>query len=466
MTATKSLTIGWTPAGSAEIAAGRISSIGTAIDNTATESQMQFKAVTAFTLANFGLRVITNTVGSPGTYHSRIGAANGNLAVTPTGNTTGWFSDTTHSDSISATNLVDWSRIGGVITLSLFCFNTQASSPFAVWMERVQVNLPTSQGFSWPFAGLTAYTVAGSDAYTQTVVRCAGTWKSLSLNINTNSGTDTIKSRVGGADGNQVISTSSTGIVQDTTHSDSITSGNLLNISVQTSASSNVFYLSSEFAGTTSAQDVGAVSSGAGVTGVSFTASTTYYACPYGGLSTSTTEVNNKLNCPYALTLSRPRIYVHSNSSSTMTVTARKNGSDGNAVVSVSSGATGEMEDTTHSDSFASADDLNFSLVVGAGGNVALRSLRTLLDDGSNTGSSTETGTAVMSMAGIAYVASGGRNETGSATMAMQGIAYAGSGSVIHVKGTAVMALAGVSIRATAFELGAAGQGVRQFWTF
>lgn len=49
----------------------------------------------------------------------------------------------------------------------------------------------------------------------------------------------------------------------------------------------------------------------------------------------------------------------------TGTLRVRKNGANATQVISVTSNQTGQFEDTTHSDSFISTDDINYSFVTG-----------------------------------------------------------------------------------------------------
>lgn len=101
--------------------------------------------------------------------------------------------------------------------------------------------------------------------------------------------------------------------------------------------------------------------------------------------------------------------------------------------------------------------------------------------------SSTETGTAVLTFAGISYVAAGGevhtgtglltfggisfnavaaRTETSTASMAFLGIAFSAAAQDIHVVGAGAMAFGGISIVGVGSNLGTAGTGLRQFYTF
>jgi len=49
----------------------------------------------------------------------------------------------------------------------------------------------------------------------------------------------------------------------------------------------------------------------------------------------------------------------------TGTIQVRKDGANGTQIINVTSGGTGQFEDTTHSDAFISTNDINYSLVTG-----------------------------------------------------------------------------------------------------
>jgi hypothetical protein len=95
----------------------------------------------------------------------------------------------------------------------------------------------------------------------------------------------------------------------------------------------------------------------------------TYYSQLQGGFGFSLTEVDAQLKVrSIGGTLTNLYVYVQQSSTTTLTVTSRKNGANGNLTVSVASGATGAFQDTTHSDSFAAGDLLDAQEVVSGGG--------------------------------------------------------------------------------------------------
>src|ERR1044072_9269118 len=68
----------------------------------ATENNRHILFRTAGTLSNFCVRLMTNTVAATSTIRTRKNSNNGGQTVSPGSTATGWFEDTTGTDSISA----------------------------------------------------------------------------------------------------------------------------------------------------------------------------------------------------------------------------------------------------------------------------------------------------------------------------------------------------------------------------
>ena len=88
----------------------------------------------------------------------------------------------------------------------------------------LQYSLPDYQ----PIAGGYSATV-GTEAYSQ-ISRLAGTWSLLWAVCPQHSASDYIHTRIAGSSGNQVVQLTATGSFQDTTHSDTITATQLLDV--------------------------------------------------------------------------------------------------------------------------------------------------------------------------------------------------------------------------------------------
>lgn len=105
----------------------------------------------------------------------------------------------------------------------------------------------------------------------------------------------------------------------------------------------------------------------------SINASTTNYICVANGYYTGgapTIEASNQITYRVAGTISNLYIRVVTNDRGASTVRSRINGANGSQVASITASTTGEFEDITNSDAVAATDEVNASLVTGAGGTV------------------------------------------------------------------------------------------------
>lgn len=227
----------------------------------------------------------------------------------------------------------------------------------------------------YPLAGEGSAT---AEARAQIRIRDSYTWTNLGLTVNANAGTgtSTVKSRVNGADGNQAISISAgaTGDFEDTTHSDSLADGDLVAVQIAAAGGGNLT-IDSVSSLVTHSGDVAIeiaaapLASGSGGSGLVLNGATSWNALHGPLVGASGAESLSQVTCRNATTLSRLRAYVSVNSASgTSTVKLRKNGADGNQAVSITTGATGEFEDTSNSDSLVAGDEACYQFTAGGSG--------------------------------------------------------------------------------------------------
>lgn len=227
--------------------------------------------------------------------------------------------------------------------------------------------------------GLPSDQTTSSESKSQDTVRVAGTLSNLYVNINTNSigGTSTITFRKNGVDGNLNVSigASATGEFEDLTHTDSIVSGDLIcwkfipGDTLNTMAiNTHSVILDNNKSSTITSTPLGCTSSN-GATSMTG-AATTYFAPLLGQLLSTaaiTTESAMQQQFKKTGTLRNFAAKVITNSRTTTTTSkVRKNTADGNQAVTIGSAATGYFEDTTHTDSIAINDLLNYTIVNGA----------------------------------------------------------------------------------------------------
>ena len=91
-----------------------------------------------------------------------------------------------------------------------------------------------------------------------------------------------------------------------------------------------------------------------------------------------TTETFKQVTYRIPGTISGLYMRIPTNTNGASTVTLRKNAANGNSTLSIGSSATGEFEDTTHTDTIAAGDKLALQLVTGAGGTTSPTTARTL----------------------------------------------------------------------------------------
>jgi hypothetical protein len=192
----------------------------------------------------------------------------------------------------------------------------------------------------------------------------AGTFRNLQVYVvsNTRTTATSVKLRKNSADGNQVISvpgTNTPGLLEDTTHTDTVTAGDTIDISVTTSTGTGTLTLAIvcvEFDATdgTSYCLYWMATNGA-------TASSEYYGFVGGAPGTTLSGYQTPLR--QLVTLSKLRIMLTANTAGeARNFRTSIGGVNGNLAAAISSGTTGLLSDTTHSDTLVSANLLTVFL--------------------------------------------------------------------------------------------------------
>ena len=320
-----------------------------------TESLVAIPAASAYTASHLGGRVKTNTyaLGNSAVTNFRVAGANGNQQVVWTGaGSNVWVSDSTHSDAITAAQLYDAALVApsGSFSIQYGISQVQlnASTPH-IGQAANPPNSGSAYGYYLTYQGAFTNLNNAVEAVAKFPIKAAGTLSSLALNISTGTGTGTAQSRVNGANGNQSLSFSATGVAQDATHSDAVTAGQTADINSALTGSLNIQWSFMSFAGTTSAHDLGTTNntSNNGYSGVS---GAQYVAFGGNGGTVQTTAANAYQTVPYGLTASGLRINIGTNSANSGTLQSYIAGSAGNQSVTIASSATGLLSDATHTD--------------------------------------------------------------------------------------------------------------------
>ena len=344
------------------------------VDSNTTEADAMVPWSIAGTFSNLVCRVIA-TDRAASTYVTRIDGADGNIVVTVAASTPGTYEDTTNSDTISGGEALAISLTLGAGTTFIEGPQSIQFAPSSGTAFRMsagsQANLSsTSPYFFAPFGG--QQTGSFTESHYQ-VKTAAGVWSHLALRMRTNTrGTATnVKSRVGGADGNQIIAVpaGTTGSFEDTTNSDTLSDDDLICITVENGAGGGNFR--TQWCGTelapTAAYLLGVGRGGGGQT---FGTGSPLFNAPGGYLGPGyTTESDAQAKVTQDATLSNLRTVVFSNGATAdSSVRSRINGVDGNLLVPITGATTGAFEDTTNSDTLVEDDLLNWEIEIGSGG--------------------------------------------------------------------------------------------------
>lgn len=343
----------------------------------ATESNAQITIRAAGTFSNVGVVVTANSDVSNRTVTLRKNTADGNQSFSITAAGTGLFQDSTNSDSVSAGDLVCIKIAGqtSITVRAVFVVFAPSSNTIAllVTFRLTYSTASTTSYFSYS-SNVGAPTTTEADAKIK--IKNAGTLRYFYTNVLTNTSTNaiTMGNRINGANGNLTLSitASGTGVFEDTSNSDTVSSGDDINGYITSGAgtvnpsfnctsityeSTNKKYPFYGFAGNYG-------------TGSGQNANLTRYVAFTRGATFNTTETGTSQVQPiFNQTASLLGVKVITNGvTATSTLKFRVNGANGNQSISIGSGTTGYLEDTTNVDSLVGTENINYQVVTGATG--------------------------------------------------------------------------------------------------
>lgn len=470
--------------------------------NTSTEARTDVVVPTgAFKQLSF--YVGSSLFSSATTFRLRKNAANGNLAASAPAATTGLFSDTSNSDSTTNGDTATLSSTG---SSAPYLTNEgwggaefETSSDAVTWyMNTSQVAYSSTSTLFNPLVGgsPTVWQSTESDCQGFKTRLTAGNMNNLQIDVsaNTNSAAaTTFRIRKNTANGNQSasITASTTGSFSDTSNTDSVNNGDIWDCSILSATNNgSVTCISWGCRYTNASASAWDLIGGGVAASNNGSASTTQYG-PFIGCAARTggsweaTEANVQLRWGYSngkIVFARVRVSASATGNAT-TYKVRKNTADGNQSISATAASTGWFEDSSNNDTFTTGDLLAMS----QSSNTNATQTTDAVMGSAQLASSTEAGTAVMTFAGISFSATGFDTTPGAGVMSFAGISFSAAGTDEHAGtavmafngislnaqgwaaqefGTAVMAFNGISIQAVGLDPGAAGSGVRQFWTF
>ena len=221
--------------------------VGSLIPNTATESVVKTRAVKPGTYRNLVVYASANARTSTTTIKSRKNGADGNITLTIPATTPGWFEDTVNTDTVAAGDDYNWTVITGAGAGEALGIQYM-SCDFVETTEGAGIFLTSATAGLAPNANITNYIpIAGNilgagtiEANSKVKTREAFTLSGLSLLVSGNAVTaqSTLRLRINGAPGNQVITipASTSGVFSDTINSDVVSATDEINYEFVTGA--------------------------------------------------------------------------------------------------------------------------------------------------------------------------------------------------------------------------------------
>jgi len=329
-----------------------------------------------YTLANCYIRILANTLTNAATLRSRVDAGNGNIAISLTALTSGVFEDAVNSDNLTTGELVnteiDAPSGGTSITISLISYTLTSDNDVPILMA-----FPPSNSFNDGYLRFSPVGGDGTDSDTETerqiTMRAATTLSNLSV-YHDNNAVDqatTVRLRVNGADGNQVISIPNwlpEGLTEDAVNTDAINVGDEVcwEIDVTASTSGSISILNIHCKSSSTGRQI--------MAGYGWIPSNlTLYNTVEGRFACIATEADTQCTARCAFTARNMCLNLYQNSldGTSSVFTLRKNGADTTLTISVPNGTTGIFEDLVHSVAFIATDLLNWKLVTdGSSGNI------------------------------------------------------------------------------------------------
>lgn len=334
------------------------------------EADAQILVRSTVSLKNLFVRVTANNDNQ--TIRTRVNGVNGNQSVSTGAGGTGVFEDTTNTDSL--------------VTGDLYCLQVVAAALSTLTISIMGLTLNDTTGNNTLiastsllvggesfaagtlYAGITGRCIgSSSEADHQYTVRDAGTYSNLRVYVKTNTtvGATTVRFRKNTANGNQNFSIAggATGSFEDTTNSDTVVSGDIIDYQAVVPDASIIFTVFQTKVVTTN-QPMAAMSSGL------LTVSADNYVPANGNAGTNfgATESFTQKTARSAFTASKMYVNVKTHgATSGVNIFLRLNTANSALTVNVPDSTTGIFEDTTNNVSVVSGDLYNFFIDHGGG---------------------------------------------------------------------------------------------------
>lgn len=335
------------------------------------------------TFSNMSVYVSANTLSINATVEFRKNSGAGNLTVTLTSSTTGLFVDSTHSDSISVGDTINYRSVVGAGTgAATIQFANIVFSPSSNW-RLFGYNSNQNFGAANIYRAISGFSNDSAEANSRNKFRTAGTLQKSQIIVTTNTSAvdDVIVMRINGASVNltMTVTALTTGSFEDTTHTDAVAVNDLVNwMTTNTGGTVTASICKVEFVATSST----VTPQLAHIGGINVTAGNTTYVNTSGRYFNNATEVNRQCPVDFNYTCSDLEINVSANATtSNSTFDLRVNGASSALTVTVTSGTTGFFQDVTHTVTGSNGDLINYRVVNGGGGTLSFVSSDMLMNE-------------------------------------------------------------------------------------
>jgi hypothetical protein len=354
---------------------------GAVSDNWTPETPAQCTYRTAGTFSNLWYNIITNGKAQTLVTILRKNLASVNQTITVGSTATGTFVDSTHTDAIVAGDKLDLQfpfTAAGTFTLAVrsMIFAATTNTVTRTGKDNFTTFNTASQTSFIRVIGDNHAANTTNESDSKIPIYKVGTFQNCEVNINTNTNTNTatLRSRVNNVNANIVVSISSgtTGVLEDTTHSDSL-NFQYFNYSFVTGASTVNIEVDEIYTDYISTNGDSIHSAGADGTLAQNSSTTQYYGLSDGMITITTESQTQSLsNGIFTLSYFFTNLDGNSTTGGTSVGKLRANGSNTALTASMNPGTTGFASDSTHTYSAASTDLLNYQYVTGTGASTSV----------------------------------------------------------------------------------------------
>jgi len=344
----------------------------------ATEIRQQYIARDSYTWADLLVKITANTLDGTTTVKSRVDAGDGNQSVSILTTQTGTFQDTVNSDTLTDGELFcyEFAAAGteGEITATIISSTLETASnttPIIGFCYAYQVEGAGSTQYEFLMGGDSqgAASQVGdpTEAWTHYTFRASATLTNLRVYGGISSiDTLTFVSRVNGGNGNLTISIpdNTTGAYEDTTHNDSISSGDEVNYRIvcgaATGSGRNIYLYNYQVKSNSTGRQTACAMPW---TSPTIDHAVTGYFAIEGDTVETATEANAQCLTRMAFVAKNFFVNIKSNTvNAARIINTRINGGDGSLTVSITAATTGIFEDLSNTDTLIATDLYNYKI--------------------------------------------------------------------------------------------------------